>query len=159
MFSVNGRLKHFSHKFLPKPTDLIQFKNEKKKMPIPHYYLEPKHISLRNKAERSPFHLLTSLNVPGLSLTCELLCVPLPHSPNSDPRVSTFFYLLCTERETHSQPAGFSPGILTGCSKDSIVTLHNIIPPRKALFNPMLLKQRVPKGSKADSTRKEKRWI
>lgn len=41
---------------------------QRKKMPILHYH-EPNLISFRNKAERSPFHLLTSLNGPGLSYT------------------------------------------------------------------------------------------
>lgn len=63
---INGKPEYFSHKFLPQSTDLIQFKNAKEKMPILHYH-EPNLISFRNKAERSPFHLLTSLNGPGLS--------------------------------------------------------------------------------------------
>ena len=63
---INGKPEYFSHKFLPQSTDLIQFKNAKEKMPILHYH-EPNLISFGNKAERSPFHLLTSLNDPGLS--------------------------------------------------------------------------------------------
>lgn len=141
-FSVSGKLEKFSHKFLTKSTNLIQFKKEMKKKPILHYHLEPKHTSLRNKVEISPFHLLTPLKVPRLSLTCKLLGVPLLHPPNSDPQLSTVFYLLCTRGETHSQPAKFSPGVLKDCYKYSIVILNNIIPPPKELFNAVLLKPR-----------------
>lgn len=77
-------------------------------MPILHYH-EPNLISFRNKAERSPFHLLTSLNGPGL-----LTSWRFPPGSFSQLGASSF-YLLCTRGETRSQPAGFSPGVLKDC--------------------------------------------
>lgn len=64
-------------------------------MPILHYH-EPNLISFRNKAERSPFHLLTSLNGPGLLTSWRFpprLILPtrsLKFLPSLYPRRNTF---------------------------------------------------------------------
>lgn len=96
-------------------------------MPILHYH-EPNLISFRNKAERSPFHLLTSLNGPGLLTSWRF--PPPAHSPNSEPQVSTFS--VPEEKHVHN---------LLGLVLESLRTvkkipslLCSIIPPRKALF-------------------------
>lgn len=49
-------------------------------MPLLHYHLDPKHTSLRNKAQRSPFHLMTKVSVPRLSYVLTS-CSSLPQSP------------------------------------------------------------------------------
>lgn len=57
-------------------------------MPLLHYHLDPKHTSLRNKAQRSPFHLMTKVSVPRLSYVLTS-CSSLPQSPKLLP-YSTF---------------------------------------------------------------------
>lgn len=49
-------------------------------MPPLHYHLDPKNTSLKNKAQRRPFHLMTKVSVPRLSSVLTS-CSSLPHSP------------------------------------------------------------------------------